>query len=117
MALLYAFVFLFLNFKSTFQEVMIHRQEKNLKIGSLLHLRGHRLDVVPLATLELQNYMKCLTFCVKTDDCYSVNIKKQANEMVLCELLQRTKYQFPKNLTRDDSSSHWYAMVRYTRLN
>ncbi len=98
--------------KVTSEQVGIYRVAKNVKIGKLLHLHGYRLNVAPLATDEFQNEMQCLTSCVKSDECFCVNVKKVANG-VLCELLNRTMYQYPKNLTRDESSSYWFAQVRH----
>ena len=98
--------------KVTLQQVGIYRNLQNVKIANLFHLHGYRLNVTPLATEKFQNEMRCLTSCVKTNECFGLNIKKQLYD-VLCELLRFTMYQYPMNLTRDESSSHWFAKVRH----
>jgi hypothetical protein len=82
-----------------------------LKIWDMFRLRGHKLAVSPLATVELPDEMECLSSCIRSNECYCVNTRKRANENVMCELLNRTMYDYPHNLTKDDSSSHWYAKV------
>ncbi len=103
---------LFLNIKITLQQQSFYSGLKDVKIANLFRLRGYRLSVSPLASLEFPDEIKCLTSCVKTDGCYIVNTKKETlNENVMCELLNRTRYHYPENLTSDGISSHWYTKV------
>ncbi|CAB4004291.1 Hypothetical predicted protein, partial [Paramuricea clavata] len=105
----YAVLVIFLNVKVTFQQATFHPGAKNVKIANLFRIRHHRLAVSPLVSLELPDELKCLTTCVKSDECYCVNTKKQENENVMCELLNRTMYQYPEKLTKSERSSHWYT--------
>ena len=82
-----------------------------LKIVNLYRLRVYKLYLSPLTSLEVPDEMKCLASCVRSNDCYCVNTRKQANENVICELLNRTIHHYRENLTQDEISSHWYAMV------
>ena len=118
MALLHALVqvvVMLMYTKFTLQEVMLFRASKNLKIGKMLHLHDVRLNITAFAIEEFPNEMKCVASCVTTDKCYCVNVKEQANG-VRCELLNRTIYHYPKYLTRDASSSHWFAEVQFVFL-
>ena len=110
MALFHALVVVFVCAKLSVQEVMLFRNSENYKIGKMLRLRDVRLNVKAFVVGEFADDMKCVASCVKTDDCYSVNVKQQASG-VGCELLNRTLYHYPKNLTRDTSSHHWFAQV------
>jgi hypothetical protein len=82
-------------------------------IANLFRLRRHKLAVTPMKKFELPDEIKCLTSCVKTDGCYSANTKKLANDDVMCELMNHTMYEYPQNLTKDESSSHWFTKVRF----
>jgi hypothetical protein len=108
---LVAFVFLVLNVNISLQQAAFSPGVDNLKILNMFRLRGHKLAVTPLATMELPDEMNCLSSCIRSNECHCVNTRKQANENVMCELLNRTMYRYPHNLTKDDSSSHWFTKV------
>ena len=103
----YAVLVIFLNVKVTFQQATLHPGTKNVKIANHFRIRHYRLTVSPLVSLELPDELKCLTTCVKSDECYCVNTKKQENKNVMCELLNHTMYQYPEKLTKSEGSSHW----------
>jgi hypothetical protein len=110
---LVTFVSLVLNVTvSCSQQAEFNSGANNLKIWNMFRLRGHKLAVSPLATMELPDEIQCVSSCIRSNDCYCVNTRKQANENVMCELLNRTMYRYPHNLTKDSSSSHWFLKVR-----
>ena len=76
------------------------------------HLHGHRLKMSPLATLEVDKEMKCTSSCMRNKDCFSFNVKKLSSTSFLCELLNTSKFIDYENLTRDDSSVHWFLQVK-----
>ena len=89
----YVALVIFFNIKVTFQQATFHSGAKNVKIANLFRIRRYRLAISPLVSFELPDELKCLTTnCVKSDECYCVNTKKQENENVMCELLNRTMY-------------------------
>ena len=108
---LVTFIVFVLNVRVTLQQSSLHPGEKSLKIVNLYRLRGYKLSLSPLASLEVPDEMKCLASCVGSNDCYCVNTRKQANENVMCELLNRTMHHYRNNLTQDEISSHWYSKV------
>ena len=110
----HAVLVIFLNVKVTLQKVALHPGAKNVKIANFFRIRGYRLAVSPFGSLELPDELKCLTACVKSDECYCVNTKKHENETVMCELLNHNMYHYPEKLTKvNKGSSHWYTKVRY----
>ena len=109
----YVALVIFFSIKVTFQQTTFHSGAKNVKIANLFRIRRYRLAILPLVSFELPDELKCLTTCVKSNECYCVNTRKLENENVMCELLNRTMYQYPEKLTKSEGSSHWYTKVRY----
>ena len=110
MELSYVFTILFVHAKITLQQVALNRKQTDFKVGNFLHLHDHRLNIASFATDEFQDEAKCVLSCLKSDECFSINVKKQSNG-VLCDLLNLTMYQYPKNLTREESSSYYFPKV------
>ena len=100
--------------KLTLQHGSLSADATNIVVAKFFGLHGHNLRVHPLASLKMSgNDLKCLTFCVKNENSYSLNVRKQQNKDVICELLNDTIYQYPNNLTRNEGISHWFTKVRF----
>ena len=114
MSVINTLIILLLNLSVAVQQLFAAQpQVKEIRVANFFPLRGHKLAVSPIASLEFPNEPKCLTPCVKTNECHSVNTKKQANKNVRCELLNYTKNYYPENITKDEGSTHWYDKVKY----
>jgi hypothetical protein len=58
-------------------------------INWVLPLAGHKLNVTPIATSRVTNYIKCMTHCAKTKGCVAINLgPAQAGEHE-CEMLKQ----------------------------
>ena len=84
-----------------------------MKLKQFYHLHGHRLNVPPQKTLEVDKDIKCTTSCMRNTDCFSFNVKKLSSKLFLCELLNTSKYLKLKNLTQDENYVHWYLQVNW----
>ena len=99
--------------KNTKQQLSIGGNRGKLKLVNFLHLHRHRLDVVPQATLEVDREIGCASNCLKKQDCFSMNTRRNENGKFLCQFLNTSMYRFPaEKLMQDDAFVHWYTQVR-----
>lgn len=114
MKLLFIVVTLLTQFQDAMQQVALQLDEGRLKLRNFRHLHGHRLNVVPSESLELDKEILCTSICLRKLDCFSFNVKTTTNGKFLCDFLNTSKYRYPDNLTENDNYAHWYLQVRIT---
>ncbi|XP_066918234.1 uncharacterized protein [Clytia hemisphaerica] len=78
----------------------------NYSYINLKHVKGHKLDVTPLATYSVKNRSMCVKECVKTKgECKSINLQQQTNGYG-CEILDKDIYITRGKLVNDPSITH-----------
>ena len=87
-----------------------------MKLKQFYHLHGHRLNVPPQKTLEVDKDIKCTTSCMRNTDCFSFNVKKLSSKLFSCELLNTSKFLHFKNLTQDENYVHRLVCVKIKYL-
>ena len=99
------------NFIKSEFSLTLKSERGTMKLKNFQHLHGHRLKVQPLTTVEVDKEMKCTTSCMRSEKCFSFNVKKVSPVSFLCELLSTSKFLDFKNLTREENFVHWYVKV------
>ena len=100
----------------TIKQLTLETARGKIKVMNFFHLHKHRLKVEPKASFEVTQDMKCTSSCIRSEGCVSFNVKKLSPTAFLCELLNTSKYAEAKNLTQDDSFSHYYIQVQFTDI-
>ena len=93
------------------QILTIQGARGKMGLKNFFHLHKYRLKVPAFASFETAKEMQCTVSCLKSEECFSLNVKKLTANSFLCELLNTSKHLHAENLTRDESFSHYYSPV------
>ncbi|XP_028400307.1 uncharacterized protein LOC114523545 [Dendronephthya gigantea] len=89
-------------------QLLLRSARGEMKLKNFSHLHKHRLKVEPIATIDVDRETKCYLSCTRNEGCFSFNVKQISASNFQCELLNTSKYRDDKNLTQDNSFTHFF---------